>query len=404
MMPAPSAKPLAGIRVLDLTQALAGPFATQLMVDLGADVVKVEGPSNQDNTREVPPFTEGVSHYFVSINHGKRSLGLDLKTPEGREVLLRLADKADVMISNYRAGTLEALGLAPALLAERNPRLVQCLISGFGQADSPYRRKPIYDANVQALAGFMSVTGEIGGSPLRCGISIGDMIPALFASHAISTALFQRERTGRGQILDVPMFDCMFSLLTYYITLTQVTGVPPLPSGSMHASVAPMGRFAAKDGWMMIAAFTEVFWRKLCQAVDRPEMAVDPRFADMKSRLANRDALLAELHAIFQTRTRAEWAEILDRSDVPNTPILDVLEVLNHPIMTERNLLRPEALPEGGTIQVARHPVVYGLDLPRSEPVAPAPAYGEHSDDVMLEWLEEDVAFVSALRRAGVLT
>lgn len=385
---AEASKPLASIKVLDLTQALSGPFASQIMADLGADVVKVESAAHSDNTRGVPPFIDDVSHYFAAINHGKRSLSLDLKQADGRELLLRLAEKADVIISNYRAGALDALGLGCEVLTARNPRLIQCLISGFGQSEGMYRRKSAFDATIQAMTGFMSVTCEPDGGPLRCGVSIGDIIPAVFAVQAITTALFNRERTGKGQVLDVPMFDCLFSCLAYYITLTQATGKAPLPSGAVHASVAPMGRFETKDGWLMIAAFTEGFWRNLCRALNVVHFVEDPRFATMRERLTNRDALMAELQRIFSTRTRDEWTAILDEHDVPNSPVLDVLDVLNHPLVQERHLLRPQTTPRGGTVQVSRQPVVYGSQLPDVQHASPAPVLGQHSAEVVRDWLE----------------
>ena len=184
----------------------------------------------------------------------------------------------------------------------------------------------------------------------RCDASIGDLIPAVFAVQSITTALFNRERTGKGEVLDVPMFDCLFSCLSYYITLTQATGKPPPPSGSSHASVAPMGRFEASDGWLMVTAFTEGFWRNLCRALKRLELAEDPRFVTMTDRLANRDVLMAELETIFRTKSRDEWLAILDEYDVPNSPVLSVLDTLQHPLVQERHLLRPQALPGGGTI------------------------------------------------------
>jgi len=192
------------------------------------------------------------------------------------------------------------------------------------------------------------------------------------------------------------MFDCLFSCLSYYITLTQATGKPPAPSGSVHASVAPMGRFAAQDGWLMVTAFTEGFWRNLCRALQRPELAEDPRFVTMKERLANRDVLMAELGAIFKTKTRDEWLAILDEYDVPNSPVLSVLDALQHPLVQERRLLRPQPTPRGGTIQVSRHPVIYGTQLPEVTPASPAPALGAHSAEVLREWLGE-----SGERREG---
>lgn len=393
-------KPLKGIKVLDLTQALSGPFATQLMVDQGADVVKVESPAHPDNTRGVHPFIGETSHYFLAINHGKRSLGLDLKQPEGRDLLLRLAEKADVIISNYRVGTLDKLGLDSATLQQRNPRLIQCLVSGFGQADSMYRTKAVYDANIQALTGFMSITCEPEGGPLRCGVSIGDIIPGLFALQAVTAALLQRKETGKGQVIDVAMYDCMVSALSYYVTLTQATGTPPAPSGAMHASVAPMGRFQTHDGWLMVTAFTEEFWRKLCRALGCPEFIDDARFVTMKERLQNRDELMRELHARFIQKTCDEWIAILDEYDVPNSPVLNVLDVLNHPVTRQRQLLQPQTTVDGRKVEVSRQPVVFGMELPPVRTVPRSPLLGEHSDDVLRDWLGEGESGIDSLRRA----
>ncbi len=397
-------KPLKGIKVLDLTQALSGPFATQLMVDQGAEVVKVESPAHPDNTRGVHPFIGETSHYFLAINHGKRSLGLDLKKPKGRALLLRLAEKADVIVSNYRVGTLDKLGLDCDTLMERNPGLVQCLISGFGQSESMYRKKAVYDANIQALTGFMSITCEPDGGPLRCGVSIGDIIPGLFALQAVTAALLQRKETGKGQIIDVAMYDCMFSALSYYVTLTQATGTPPAPSGSMHASVAPMGRFQTRDGWLMVTAFTEAFWRKLCLALDCPEFIEDPRFVTMKERLQNRDELMQELHERFIQKTCEEWIAILDRHDVPNSPVLNVLDVLNHQVTRERNLLQPQITVDGRKVEVSRQPVVFGTELPPVKSVPRSPLLGEHSEDVLRDWLSESEQGIETLKREGVVT
>lgn len=382
-------KPLKGVRVLDLTQALAGPFATQILSDLGAEVVKIESPLHPDSTRSVPPFAGELSHYFVAINHDKLSIALNLRNEAERETFLRLCERADVVVSNYRAGVMEALGVGPDVLLARNPRLIQCLVSGFGQTASDYRTKAVYDANIQAMTGFMSLTAEPGGPPFRCGVSIGDLIPGLFATQAITTALYNRERTGKGQVLDVAMYDCLFSFLSYYVPLTQVTGSPPVPSGAMHSSVVPMGRFRVSDGWLMIAAFTEQFWRKFCTAITRPELTADPRFATMPDRLRNRDVLMSLLAAILSTKSQAEWVSLLEEHDVPNAPVLDVSEVLDHPMMEARRLLRPQILPDGTAIRVPRQPVVYGTELPDIEPAAAAPKLGEHTLSIIAKWLKE---------------
>ena len=295
--------PLAGIRVLDFTHVLSGPFATVLLADLGADVVKVERPSRGDTTRGTPPYLHGISHYFVAVNHSKRGIGVDMQHAQGCELLLRLAAEADVVINNFRPGVLDEHGLSAETLSARNPRLIQCSISGFGQSGS-YAQRASFDLITQAMTGVMSVTGEVGGPPLRCGLSIGDMVAGLYAVQAITTALYERERTGRGQVLDVSMFDCLFSFLSYYVTLPQATGKPPEPAGSMHASVVPMSAFRTQDGHIAIAAFNQRFWRGLCAAVGRPDLADDPRYASLRERQRHRDALMAELTKVRRVISR----------------------------------------------------------------------------------------------------
>ena len=377
--------PLAGLKVLDFTHALSGPFATQLLADLGADVVKVENPDHQDLSRSIPPYVGDLSHYFVAINHGKRSISLDLKSDAGREVAYALALKADVLIDNFRPGALTRMGLDYARLSQKNPRLIQCAISGFGQTGSMAGRAA-YDIIIQAMSGFMSVTGEENGAPLRCGVSIGDMVAGLYAVQAISTALYERERSGRGQQLDVAMFDCMISMLSYYVTLAQVSGRSPQAAGSLHATLAPVGGFKTADGWIVIAATTEGFWRNVCRAIGREELAADPRFAGLAARQANRDALLSIIEPILQTRTSVEWSEILNRHDVPNGPVLDLLSLLAHPLAAERRIFR-EAPLDSGSLLVSRYPVLTHGEPAANPPTRPPPQLGEQSEAIVRDWL-----------------
>jgi len=385
MAPARDFRPFEGIKVLDLTHALAGPFATQMLVDLGADVVKLENPDHLDYGRLVPPFVGDKSHYFLAIHHGKRSVAADLRSDEGRQLAQELAAQADVVIENFRPGVAARMGLDYKLLAERNPRLIQCSISGFGQEGS-HVGLPVYDAVIQALSGFMSVTGEPDGAPLRCGVSLGDIVAGLYAAQAISAALFEREVTGRGRALDVPMLDSMVSLLTYYITLVQTSGEIPRATGSAHATIVPLSNFRTQDAWIIIAATTEGFWRNLCRALGREDMITDPRFAMLADRQIHRETLMAELNAIIATKTSAEWTEILNAFDVPNGQVNNVAQVLHSDIAAERQMFRPVATAEG-TVQVCRYPVT-DRDFGRG-PLAPdsAPAMGEHTEEVLRQWL-----------------
>jgi crotonobetainyl-CoA:carnitine CoA-transferase CaiB-like acyl-CoA transferase len=387
MQPPPpaSSSPFAGLRVLDLTHALAGPFATQLLADLGADVVKLENPNHQDFTRTVPPLAGDQSHYFLAINHGKRSIAADLRSPEGKQLALDLASRADILVENFRPGAVERMGLGHAALAEVNPRLIHCSISGFGQEGDAAKR-PAYDIVIQAMSGFMSVTGERDGSPLRSGVSIGDMVAGLYAVQAISAALYRREQTGRGAALDVSMFDCLSSMLSYYVPLAQVSGSAPQPTGSDHATIVPLGNFRTSDGWIVVAATTDAFWRNLATALSLDELAQDPRFADLAGRQANRGTLTAMLADIFVTRTSNEWAALLDAADVPNGPVLDVLGLIDSDLARERQLFRPVSAPTGN-IWVTRYPVIdRAIGVPPATAEA-APYLGEHSEAVMREWL-----------------
>ena len=393
------ARPFAGIKVLDLTHALSGPFATQLLADLGADVVKLENPAQQDFSRSIPPFIGDQSHYFVAINHGKRSIAADLRSDEGRALALELASKADVLVENFRPGAIDRMGLGHRRLAEVNPRLIHCSISGFGQEGEASRR-PAYDIVVQAMSGFMSVTGELDGAPLRSGVSIGDVVAGLYAVQAISAALFERERTGMGKALDVSMIDCLSTLLTYYITLAQVSGRSPQPTGSLHATIVPLGNYRTSDGWIVVAATTDAFWQNLCRAIGREELIADPRFVDLPSRQANRPALTDLLDAAFSTRTSIEWSRIFDAGDVPHGPVMDVLGLIDSDIAAERRLFRPVETADG-EIMVSRYPVIdraFGIPVPERDTV---PQLGGDGAAILRDWLDRTVPDAASAAQQG---
>ena len=376
---------LSGIKILDFTHALAGPFATQLLSDMGADVVKVENPEHQDFSRSIPPFIGDLSHYFIAINHGKRSIGLDLRSDAGRKTALELACKADVLIENFRPGVIDRMGLNYKRLAELNPRLIHCSISGFGQQGSS-RGRPAYDIVIQAMSGFMSVTGEVEGAPLRCGVSLGDLVAGMYAVQSIAVALYEREITGRGKALDVPMFDCLVSLLSYYLTLAQASGVAPRASGSSHATIVPLGSFQTRDGYIVVAITTNTFWVNLCRALGHPELAVDPRFCELAQRQQHRNELTLILGGIFLARGNEEWARILDDADVPHAPVLDIAQLLGSPLAAERDLFRPVKT-SLGEVLVNRYPV-----LDRSSEAHPpepdrAPHLGADGAEILRDWL-----------------
>lgn len=392
--------PLAGLRVLDLTRVLAGPMASQILGDLGAEVIKVEPPGKGDETRGFAPFAGGESHYFVGLNRGKRSLVLDLRQPEGSAILRRLAAASDVLIENFRPGVMNRLGLGPAALMEVNPRLIYCAISGFGQT-GPLRDKPSFDIVTQALTGVLSVNGQEGAPPVRLGLPIGDMSGGLFGAIAILAALHERNATGRGRPIDVSLYDGTMSLLGYLAQLAFVTGRDPAPMGSRHPSVVPYDGFPAKDGTIIIACLADRFWPKLCAALGCPEMGADPRYATMALRQAHRAEIEPRIAAITATRTVAEWEERLAAHDVPHAPVLGVLAALSHPHAIARRMVEEVEHPTAGILRLLGRPVKFpGAEQP---PLRPPPLLGEHGDAVLREVLGLSEADVARLREAGVL-
>src|ERR1700730_603309 len=284
------AGPLQGIRVIDLTRVLAGPFATQSLGDLGAEVLKIEPPELGDETRHFPPFVGGESHYFLGINRNKKSLVVDLQRPEGAEILRRLVATADILVENYRPGVMDRLGLGYDRLAAINPRLIYCAISGFGLT-GPLRDKPSFDIVTQALSGALSINGERGHLPVKLGIPLGDMVGGIFGPMAILAALHERARTGRGRLIDISLYDGLIGMLCSFSEIAFITGEDPPTMGSSHPNIVPYGSFPASDGSIIIAVLSERFWGNLCTALERPDLAADPRFANPTGRRDHRDEL-----------------------------------------------------------------------------------------------------------------
>jgi CoA:oxalate CoA-transferase len=391
---------LEGVRVVDFTHVLAGPYATMMLADLGAEVWKIEKPGRGDTTRGTPPFIGGMSHYFSAINWNKKSVGIDIKDPRGRELVLKLVRLADVVIDNFRPATLEGLGLGYSVLRDVNPRIIRCAISGFGQ-DGPLASNPAFDLIIQAMAGFMSVTGEPDGPPLRTGVSIGDVAAGAFAVAAIGLALYQREQTGLGQEIDISMFDCLVSFLTYYLTFCQATGQEPPRVGSQHLSVVPMGAFRSADGYVAVAAFNQSFWRRMCTALGRDDLAIDPRFATMADRQRHREELTRILAAEFERFPTEEWVRRFHENDVPASPILTIGQVLDHPHTRARGLLKVIQLPEA-EVRVAAQPMRFssaGAMRP-----SPPPALGADTREVLVNVLGLDEASYTELQSAGVVS
>lgn len=391
---------LTNLRVLDLTRVLVGPYATMVLADLGADVVKVELPGVGDDSRAYPPHVAGESAYFMSLNRNKRSLALDLKNERGKALLLELAAQADVLVENFRPGAMERLGLGYERLRQENPRLIYAAASGFGQT-GPYRERPAYDAVVQAMGGIMSITGPEGGPPIRVGASIGDIVAGLFTAIGILAAALSREETGRGQLVDVAMLDCQVAILENAIARYTATGVAPRPLGNRHPAIFPFEPFDTADGQLMVAAGNDLLWAALCRAIGRAELADDPRFRTNPLRHEHYEPMRALLAETFRQRSTAAWRGILDAAGVPNGPINDVADLTRDPQIQAREMLQEVVHPLAGRT------LLPGVPIKLSETPgairSPAPLLGQHTTEVLADWLGYDAAQVAALRQAGAL-
>ncbi len=390
-----------GVRVLDLSRMLAGPYGSMLMADLGADVVKIEEPDGGDPMRAMgPPFlASGESAYFLSVNRNKKSLALDLTTPAGRAVLHDLARVADVVWDNFRPGITAKLGADYETLKAVNPRVICCSLSAFGQ-DGPYRDWPAFDLALQAMGGAMSLTGEDGRAPVRMGLPMGDLAGGMFGALAVAGALFRRERTGQGGVVDISLLDCQVSLLTYLAQYFWADGKVPGPMGSGHTSVVPYQALPARDGYLVVAVFAEKFWHGLCRALDRPELARDPRFESNARRAAAREALIPMLEEVLRRRSVGEWLEALRREGVPAAPIQSLDRVLSDPQVRHRQMVVELQDPALGPLPTLGTPIkadgALGLE------VLPAPRLGEHTDEVLLGLLGYAEERVERLRREGI--
>jgi CoA:oxalate CoA-transferase len=391
----------AGVRVLDLSRMLAGPYGSMLMADLGAEVIKIEEPDGGDPMRRMgPPFLpDGESAYFLSINRNKQSVALDLTQPTGREVFMDLARVADVVWDNFRPGILERLGCEHARLRAINERLICCSISAFGQ-EGPYRDWPAFDLALQAMGGGMSITGEEGRAPVRMGLPIGDLAGGMFGAFAVAGALFRRERTGQGARLDLSLLDCQVSLLTYLAQYFWTDGKVPGPMGSGHSSVVPYQALPAADGHLVVAVFAEKFWGAFCQAIDRPELASDARFDTNPRRVANRGALIPVLEALFRTRPAHEWLERLHAHDVPAAPINRLDQVLDDPQVRLRDMVATMEHPRHGPLPTLGSPVK--VDGRLRGDVTAAPLLGEHTNAVLTELLGYSPDRLAMLRNRKV--
>ncbi len=366
-----AAGPLAGIVVVDLTRVLAGPFCTMQLADLGARVIKVERPDGGDDARQIGPFVGGKSAYFGSLNRGKQSIALDLKAAPDREIFEKLLARADVLVENFRPGTMEKLGYGWEDLRRRFPRLIYAAVSGFGHT-GPYAARPAYDIVVQGMGGIMSLTGQPGGEPARVGTSLGDIVAGLFTTIGINAALASRESSGLGTKIDVSMLDSQVAILENAIARYTATGSVPGPLGTRHPSITPFAAFAAKDTHVIIAAGNDALFRTLCTSLERQELAEDPRFATNDLRTQHEAALREELESALRSRTAAEWLEVLQPAGVPCGPINDVEQVLSDPQVRARNMLVRVEDPEAGTLEMAGNPIKFSSH-PDPETRGPVP-------------------------------
>ncbi len=371
--------PLAGVRVLDLTRFLAGPFCTMLLADYGADVVKLE---RREGREFRPPGAERDSYFFLSSNRGKRSVTLDLHKPEGRALLLRLLPRFDVLVENYRPGVMDELGLGPETLGERFPRLVYCGISGFG-AEGPYRDRPGFDQIAQGMSGFMSLTGTEETGPTRAGIAIGDLLGGIFGAHGIQLALLARERSGRGQVVHTSLLEAMVGVLSWGAGMYFEAGSAPGPAGQHHPLSSPYGRFRARNGYLNIAAAGDEMWRRLVGALDREAWLEDPRFATPMARLAHRGALSRAIDEVLSAADVDQWVAVLNEAGVPAGPVLDVSQVFADPQVLARQMLVELPHPQLGRFRTTGLPVKLS-DTPGRIARRP-PLHGEHTDEVLTE-------------------
>jgi crotonobetainyl-CoA:carnitine CoA-transferase CaiB-like acyl-CoA transferase len=392
---------LSGVRVVDLAHMLAGGYGSMLLGDLGAEMIKIEPLEIGDRTRLLgPPFVEGESGYFLGINRNKKSVALDLRTEDGRQVLYDLVRVSDVVFDNFRPGVMEEMGCGYEALKEINPRIIYCALSGFGET-GPYRDRPAFDLAVQALSGAMSITGEPGRPPVRMGVPMGDLGGSLFCALAISAALYAREKTGLGRKIEIALMDCLIALLTYVGQYYLLDGQVPGPMGSAHVSVVPYQAFPTQDIYIVVAVFVEKFWQALCQVLGLEELVDDPRFADNDKRRDHREELVPILEGVFRTRPGEEWLQLLTEAGIPSGPINTLDRVFADPQVAARNMVMEIDHPKVGSFRSIGNPV---KTPPMPEgPFEPPPMHGQHTEEVLREVLRYSSERVRELIEKGVI-
>jgi crotonobetainyl-CoA:carnitine CoA-transferase CaiB-like acyl-CoA transferase len=378
--------PLTGLRIIDLTRVVAGPFCTMMLGDMGAEVLKIEEPEHGDDTRAWAPYIGGEGSFFLALNRSKKSVAIDLKTPDGAAALARLIESADVLIENFRPGSLAQLGFGYAEAAAMNPRLIYCSITGYGQT-GPHAQLPGYDAVIQGEAGIMDMTGPPDGDPTRVGVAITDYLAGLYAMQGILLAVIDRQRSGLGQHADIALFDSMLSVLRLPLSMLLATGHDPTRVGNDHLNIAPYEPLHAKDGLIIVAVANPRLWIRFCDAIERPDLREDPRFLSNTERVAHRRELKQEIEKTFATMTIDELTRRFEAKQVPCGRVRSTREAIAHPQVAARNILIAQQRDDIGTVKTLG-PVVK-LSRTPAEPKLPPPRLGEHTHEVVGDLVEQ---------------
>ncbi len=393
--------PLEKIKVLDLTRVLAGPFCTMILSDLGAEVVKLEMPVTGDDARSFGPFKNGKSLYFVSINRNKKSISLNLKSDKGKQIFKQLLPQFDILVENFRPGTMERLGLGYETLKELHPGLIYAASSGFGHS-GPYSERPSYDILAQAMGGIMSITGWPDSPPTRVGMSLGDITASLYTAIGINAALYQRTSTGLGQKIDISMLDCQVSILENALTRFQVEGKSPQPIGNRHPTITPFQAFKASDGYFVIAVGNDNLWKTFCKAIQREDLTDDPRFSTNGFRTQNVDALTTILEPVFAAKSAAEWLKVIEDAKIPCAPINTVDKLFDDLQIQARNMIVDVHDKEAGDIKIAGNPLKMS-NVPEKSKRDPAPDIGANNLEILGQLPGMDAEAIQKLKDEGVV-
>ena len=394
-------QPLSGVKVLDLTRIVSGPFATMLLGDLGAEIIKIEEPVSGDESRTYgPPFVNGESAYFLSINRNKKSCAINLKTPEGIALIRELALKSDVLIENFRPGTLKKFGLSYEELKKQNPGLIYCAITGFGQT-GPDSHRPGYDLIIQGESGVMDITGDPDGPPTKVGTSIADLLTGQYASQGVLAALVERSRTGEGRRVEVAMYDCLASLLTFNAGGYFATGNTPKRKGNSHPSIVPYETFETLDGWINIGVANDKFWNSFCKIIDRLDLQNDPKFAMASDRVKNRLELLPTIREIIKGNKKSHWIDLLEKAGIPSGMIKNVGEVCDSEQLISRGMILNMPHPTAGIVKNIDSPLRF--DDQNDEVHAAPPILGQHTHEILSNVLKISPDEISLLEKKGAI-